>query len=82
MSNRQCACTFSTWLRRQIHRDDIIGDFAQDTFSTSDRPRGNAGYKVWRNFVLVKSGSIYSPGFEALDAAWAAYQRECCSPNR
>ena len=79
MPHDQCVCTFSAWLRRQIHRDDIVGDFARDTFSTSDRPRGRAGYATWRNFVLVKSGSIYSPGFEALDIAWREYLSECCS---
>lgn len=62
---------FVTWLKKQEHRDDPIGDLATDTLSCSDRPDFES-FSEWSNY-LTRRGACREAKI-ALSDAWKEYQ--------
>lgn len=63
---------FTTWLKRQQGRDDLIGDLATDVKSDSDRPDFKT-YEEWHAH-LTRRGAC-EEAKAVLRLAWHEFQR-------
>jgi len=61
--------TFLVWLKRQVGRDDPVGDLASDTMRFSQHPFG--GVKAWRRYLIGHNAC--AEALSALDEAWKEY---------
>jgi hypothetical protein len=71
----QGTMTFQGWLRRQRHRDDPVGDLAQDAVHDRQKPHGHTTRLAWlRYLVRLNAG----PGaLRACQRAWDEYEEAC-----
>ncbi|MEZ4591279.1 MAG: YozE family protein [Chloroflexota bacterium] len=69
--------SFYQWLKTQIERNDIIGDFAH-TISQFDEPQTNRkkanGHMIWATWLVDKNAS--PAVIEAFNTAWHEYQNQ------
>ncbi len=61
---------FIEFLRKQIYKGDMIGDFARETLRTGDYPASDH-FCEWVNFLKEHNAGL--KGYEALDHAWGEY---------
>lgn len=64
---------FTSWLKRQIERDDPVGDLARDVKLDKQFPRGSNSYRRIESY-LISSGAC-SGARSSLRKAWTEYQK-------
>ena len=64
--------SFSSWLKRQRHKDSAVGDLSRDVCHDSDWPRG----RTLKRFLDYLTGRYACPGaIQALQQAWAEFEQ-------
>jgi hypothetical protein len=67
---------FDEWLRSQINRSDYVGNIAFEAERDPDWPRGADGPSAVKRYLLEERGIYGQKIFNAVDAAWAPYDKE------
>lgn len=63
--------TFNKWLKKNIDKDDPIGDLARDVKRDS-RPKPSNTIQAWRTFL--KNGFASDAALATLEEAWNIYK--------
>jgi uncharacterized protein YozE (UPF0346 family) len=73
--------SFYQWLKTQIERKDVVGDFAT-TMSQFEEPKATRkkanGHMIWATWLVDKNAS--PAVIEAFNLAWHEYQRKIVQP--
>ena len=66
--------TFYQWIKKQIKRNDPVGDLAKDIKFDREAPKGAAGFSQWQGYL--HDNNACDGAIKALDTAWSIYLRE------
>jgi hypothetical protein len=73
------ADTFTNYLRRQVHRQDRVGDFARDWFSDGgqfSKPRGRYSWRSVRAYL--ERNNACEPAIASARKAWTEWLKIPC----
>ena len=62
---------FYEWLKKQTHRNEPIGDLAQDSINDNDAAKVQNTLIAWKNYL--KSKNACNAAIESLEEAWKEY---------
>ena len=48
--------SWSVWMKKQVKRDDSVGDLAKDMAADPNKPRGN-NFARWEKYIQEKNSS-------------------------
>ena len=69
--------SFYQWLKKQVTRDDVVGDFAY-TISHFEEPTSTrkkiSGHMLWSNWLVDKKAN--ADVIAAFNTAWKEYQEK------